>query len=117
MNNFSYKKPLFVNSPREHVQVIKILFDGGVDPNFSIAIIKWDGVETIGIRWNISSGEWNDPQKQLGNSECIGNPSSRGMSTWFVLPDLLTSDLKDTDLITRLISAKEALFQYKRGEK
>lgn len=113
---YIYKRPRFINSPREHVEVVKVLFDGGDDPNYSIAIIKWDGVETVGIRWNISSSEWGDPKKQSGNFECIGNPSSRGMSTWFVLPDFFTRDLKDTGLIEKLIEAKEELLRYKKGD-
>lgn len=115
--SYVYKNPRLINSPREHVEVVKVLFDGKDDPNYSIAIIKWDGVETIGIRWNISSSEWDDPKKQSGNYECIGNPSSRGMSTWFVLPDFFTKDLKETGLLDELLKAKEELRKYKVGEK
>lgn len=82
-----YRNPKFVNSPRAHVEVVKIIYDGGVNSDdFSIAIIKWDGCPRIGVRWNISSSEYEDERKMNGQAECIGNPTSRGVPTWFVLP-------------------------------
>ena len=85
--SYIYKKPQLINSPKGKVDVIKVLFDGGENPAYSLAIIKWEGVLKLGIRWNIADSEWEDAKKQNGMAECIGNPQSRGHSTWYVLPD------------------------------
>ncbi len=85
--SYIYKRPQLINSPKGKVDVVKILFDGETDSAYSLAIIKWEGVLKLGIRWNIAEGEWEDAKKQQGMAECIGNPQSRGHSTWFVLPD------------------------------
>ncbi|MGL5681683.1 MAG: hypothetical protein ACRDDZ_01345 [Marinifilaceae bacterium] len=81
-----YKNPQLVNSPKGHIEVVEIIYDGGIDPGYSIAIVKWDGNPAIAMRWNISQNESNDIQKINGKAECIGNPQSRGVATWFVLP-------------------------------
>lgn len=81
----NYIKPADVLSPKGSLEIIRIIKDGGED-SFSLAEIRWEGELGIGIRWNVSSGEWYDDDKIKGLKECIGTPSSRGYSTWFVLP-------------------------------
>ncbi|MCQ4917018.1 hypothetical protein NE451_21310, partial [Bacteroides nordii] len=56
----------------------------------------------IGIRWNIAYSEWDDYLKQNGQDECIGNPQSRGITTWFVLPDDMMFSEKFSRAIQRL---------------
>ena len=87
MNTYSYKNPRFINSPKGLVYVVEVIYDGSDDPAYSLAIIKWDGDYKLGIRWNIAYSEWDDYRKKNGQDECIGNPQSRGIPTWFVLPD------------------------------
>lgn len=82
-----YRNPRLINSPRQHLQVVKIIFDGGVEPGYSIAIVKWDGVPSIAIRWNVTDNEFYDAEKVKENIECVGNPQSRGVPTWFLLPN------------------------------
>lgn len=83
-----YTKPEKVKSPRSSVEIIKILCDKGED-SYSVAELKWCGKKCFGMRWNISQKEWNDKAKQQEIATCIGMPSSRGHSTWFILPDEL----------------------------
>jgi hypothetical protein len=81
-----YITPQNVTSPRDFVQNVQILFDGG-NESFSIARLEWEGGSCIGIRWNIARREWDDPSKQSDERECVGMPSSRGYPVWFVLPN------------------------------
>ncbi len=65
-------KPNDVRSPREHWILIEVLYDGG-DNEDSLAVGEWDGQRRLATRWN-------------GNGKEIGNPQSRGLSTWFIMP-------------------------------
>jgi len=56
----------------------------------------------IGIRWNIAYSEWDDYRKQNGQGECIGNPQSRGIPSWFVLPDDMMFSEKFSGAVQRL---------------
>ena len=69
------------------VEVVEVIYDGQANPAYSLAVIKWEGDYKLGIRWNIAYSEWGDYRKQNGRDGCIGNPQSRGIPTWFVLPD------------------------------
>ena len=46
--------------------------------------------------------EWDDYRKQNGQDECIGNPQSRGIPTWFVLPDDMMFSEKFSGAMQRL---------------
>jgi hypothetical protein len=76
-----YIKPADVHAPKRHWTLIHVLFDGGEatennpsTPN-SLAIGRWDNRPVLAMRWN-------------GNEENpLGNPQSRGLPTWFVVPE------------------------------
>jgi hypothetical protein len=77
----AYIKPADVHAPKRHWSLIHVLFDGGEDapknpsPPSSLAIGRWDNRPVLAIRWN-------------GNDENpLGNPQSRGLPTWFILPE------------------------------
>ena len=54
-----------------------MLYDGG--PNqFAVGFGRWDERDVVVTRWN---GDDKD--------RVIGNPQSRGLATWFVLPGWL----------------------------
>lgn len=95
--------PAKVISPRDFIDNVKVLFNGwdGSPPNqgahYSVAVITWDGVECIGIRWNVSEREWNNPDKIAHRQICVGEPNSRGYPTWFILPDSFLSMLLVSD--------------------
>jgi len=97
-----YVKPDDVKSPKNHLELVRVLYDGKDDPSYSIAIVKYDdGDESYAMRWNISSAEYDDPDKVQGKKLCIGNPVSRGYPTWFVLPLPVKVDEED-DFLNRL---------------
>jgi hypothetical protein len=76
----SYIRPADVHAPRRHWSLVHVLFDGGeaIENNLSpssLAIGRWDNKPVLAMRWN-------------GNKENpLGNPQSRGLPTWFVIPD------------------------------
>ena len=81
----AYVNPEAVSSPKSRWRLRRVLYDGG-EGNWSVAEGQWenDGFwgEVLAIRWNGSSG-----------SE-IGNPQSRGLATWFVLPEELEQPVR-----------------------
>lgn len=108
-----YVKPKDVTSPMDYVQEVTPIFDGTEknegkehSKDFSLAIFRWQGEYTLGIRWNITMREANDPAKQNGFKTCKGIPVSFTHPVWFVLPKQLhesvliamKSFLQDSDL-------------------
>lgn len=85
----SYVKPDLVISPKSKISDLKVLYDKG-EGEWSLAEMKWEGGDAVGIRWNGSS---NDP-----NQSGTGNPQSRGVPTWFVLPDEIA------DVVTKWVT-------------
>ena len=74
----SYWKPEDVHSPRSYWRLHRVLHDSG-EGGWSIAEGQWenDGLwkERLAIRWN-------------GTTDAeIGNPQSRGLPTWFIVPE------------------------------
>ena len=68
-----YIKPENVISPRQHWVLVTVLEDGGED-DIALCIGRWDQEPRLGMRWN-------------GNSDnALGNPQSRGIPIWFVIP-------------------------------
>ena len=100
MANFNYVEPKKVTSPRDYVRQVIPIFDGTKEikkkglhhtmlDNFSLAILQWKDEYTLGIRWNLTMREDQDPDKQNGIKQCKGMPFSSGHPIWFVLPKLL----------------------------
>lgn len=69
-----FAPPETVLSPKGKVTDLKVLLNTGED-GWSLASLNWDGRGVLGMRWN---GSAENP---------IGNPQSRGIATWFVVPD------------------------------
>jgi hypothetical protein len=44
--------------------------------------MRWDGAEALGVRWNGSP------------DNLLGNPQSRGIPTWYILPDEIAAPLR-----------------------
>ena len=70
----NYIPPSDVTSPRLSWSLIAIL-DPGVAEGAALALGRWDGQPVLAMRWNGDN---------VGNP--IGNPQSRGLPTWFILP-------------------------------
>ena len=80
----TYTDPSTVYTPKGRITDLKVLHDGGQD-SWSLATMKWDGAEVIGMRWN---GGMNN------GKPTVGNPQSRGKPTWFVLPSEVGDAIK-----------------------
>jgi hypothetical protein len=70
----AYIDPKTVISPKEFVGDVSVLADTG-EGGWSLASLLWAGERSLALRWN------GDDQNRLGN------PQSRGIPTWFVLPE------------------------------
>lgn len=72
-----YVNPLTVTSPKGRITPgsINVLYDGGAG-SWSLVRLIWDNKPRVAIRWN---GRASDDK--------VGNPQSRGLPTWFVLPE------------------------------
>ncbi|RYU91346.1 hypothetical protein EWM62_05240 [Mucilaginibacter terrigena] len=88
-----YHDPATVWSPRDCIDNVQLLYDGGLTDVYSLAIVTWEGQERIGIRWNVNQREWADPAKASNTVRCIGEPNSRGYPTWFIMPEVFLSSL------------------------
>jgi hypothetical protein len=66
------------------VSDLNIIFDGG-ESSYSVAKLRWDGDPAVAVRWN---GGDSAPFQGLGN------PQSRGIPTWFILPDSIADLVK-----------------------
>lgn len=73
----SYIDPKTVLSPKGSIKDLEIIHDGG-EHGWSLARMKWDDSPVVAMRWNGGS---------VNGIPSIGNPSSRGYPTWFVVPD------------------------------
>ncbi len=82
----AYIDPRMVLSPKGRVANLTVIFDGG-EHSYSIARMNWDNNPALGVRWN------------GGDKEGLGNPQSRGIATWFILPEEIA------DLVTNNISS------------
>src|SRR5688572_8599941 len=85
----TYQNPRHVDSPRARWRLIDILHNGG-DGGAALAIGKWDGATALAVRWNGSSGD-----------NGIGSPQSRGIATWFILPDWMSESTLSSEVVPR----------------
>ena len=69
----AYLDPNLVTSPKEKVKNVQVVIDEGED-NYSVCLLEWEEKRSVGVRWN------------GGSDGSIGNPQSRGIPTWFILP-------------------------------
>lgn len=75
-----YHDPKTVLSPKDRVASIEVIFDAGpVNSSWSVARLKWDDSDAVGIRWN------GDERSSVGLPQARGNP------TWFIVPRQLES--------------------------
>ena len=72
----AYLDHKLVLSPKGKVANIEVIIDKGKD-SYALSILDWEGKRSVGVRWN------------GGSDGSIGTPQSRGIPTWFILPDLI----------------------------
>ena len=97
----AYQKPDDVRSPKSKWTLIRVLDDKGED-NTSLALGRWEDHNVLAIRWNGS------------DDQPLGSPQSRGLPTWFIIPDHLVGPILTTlptdmqTLVRSLIDIPEA---------
>lgn len=96
-----YTDPRTVLSPRKVISDLNVIHDGG-EEGISVATMKWDGVDAIGIRWNIAMNEWDEPMKISEKKVCLGLPTSRAFPVWYILPSLE----KCSDEVKKIVKEK-----------
>lgn len=69
----NYILPEQVTSPRRHWTLLVVL-DPGDEQDIALCVGRWDNDPCLGMRWN---GSADGP---------LGNPQSRGIPTWFMIP-------------------------------
>lgn len=75
-----YHDPKTVLSPKDRVMSVEVIVDvGPVEASWSVARLKWNGKDSVGIRWNGDS------------RSSVGTPQARGNPTWFIVPSELES--------------------------
>jgi hypothetical protein len=83
-----YITPEKVTAPRRRWSLIRVLESGeepdSFDDRVAIAIGTWDNSPVLGMRWN---GYEGSP---------IGTPQSRGLPTWFIIPQRLQDAVIET---------------------
>ena len=80
--------PIKLFSPRRNWRLIRVLETGAQQDSYgcrvAIAVGTWDDSTVLAMRWN-GDKEWP-----------IGNPQSRGLPTWFIIPGRLNEAVIDT---------------------
>lgn len=84
----SYINPVSVISPKDRLHNLQVIHDQGAGA-WSLARFQWEGREgCLGLRWN--------GDERSG----VGSPQSRGVPTWFMVPEELTEAiLKEAEKI------------------
>lgn len=95
--SYVYHHPSTVIHPKKIINQITVLYDGGSE-GFSLAMIHCEGLDHVGIRWNVAIKEQADLNKRSGAIVCDGSPSLNGIPSWFILPrELFNPELFDKD--------------------
>jgi len=86
-----------VISPKQHWALISVLEDEGPGEG-ALAVGRWDNKPVLAMRWN---GDNEDNP--------IGNPQSRGLPTWFIIPDSYVEAILGTLSSDKLTLARNFL--------
>lgn len=81
----TYINPQDVISPKHSVANVRVIYNGGewdsADPKWTgwaVCELDWEAKPSVGLRWNGTDGEPG-----------VGNPQSRGLPTWLIVPEPL----------------------------
>lgn len=85
----SYIDPMDVTSPKVSVSNLQPIIDCG-EWEYSVTLLDWDRKSSLGIRWN--GGSEDDGRVHPGN------PQSRGLPTWFIVPENFQGAILNTAL-------------------
>jgi hypothetical protein len=113
-----YTEPKDVTSPQTSVSNVRPILDGG-EWEYSLALLNWDDEPALGIRWNGGM----QVSRQGKKKQHPGNPQSRGLPIWFILPpNLILPVLKALknelggESIDKKLAEKQVLEEIKRLE-
>lgn len=85
MKKLEYFTPDQVTTPRQNWNLVKLLHVGPNEGDgYSVAAGTWDGTRCIAMRWNPC------------DERPLGNPQSRGLPTWFIIPSELNQAVIST---------------------
>lgn len=77
-----YTDPRKVDAPKTRLKNLDVIYESP-DKSWAAATFSWDGVDNcLGMRWN-------------GDGFGAGSPQSRGVATWFVIPEDLAGLLRE----------------------
>jgi hypothetical protein len=80
-----YQNPREVISPKNRWRLHEVIYDGGED-SWAVAEGQW---ENKGVWGNVLAIRWNG---DVGHPK--GNPQSRGLPTWFIVPGELADAIR-----------------------
>ena len=92
----NYTDPATVLTPKGRIKNLKVLYDGK-ENSWSLASMEWDGTAVLGMRWNGGMANGNPT---------VGNPQSRGMPTWFVVPNEVGDAIRQMLMMSRKIQGE-----------
>ena len=103
-----YVKANDVRSPKGAWVLIQVLVDNGPSTKdngqWSLAVGDWYGERRLAARWNGHEDTGGSP---------AGNPQSRGIATWFIVPNEFEGPLMAVVPADKLALAKALLNQTK----
>ncbi|WP_315190066.1 hypothetical protein [Capnocytophaga sputigena] len=95
---FRITDPKTILIPKDQITNLTVIYQTDA---YSIAkITDRYGKQKMGVRWNVSNKENNNPNKQNGIEICLGFPTSYGHPCWFILPD----DFLDPNFIQKILT-------------
>ena len=89
----AYIDPKTVHSPKANWNLIEVIRDEGPD-DAALAIGKW--TENDGTVKRVLASRWNGRAKDESG---VGNPQSRGVPTWFILPTWMNDAILQGNVI------------------
>lgn len=96
----TYHPPESVDSPRGRWRLMKVLWNSG-DGGAALALGLWDGEPCLAMRWNGQS-----------RTSGVGSPQSRGLPTWFILPNEFKDAILSAPVIQReMVDRANTLFE------
>jgi hypothetical protein len=95
----AYVDPSKVVSPKANWTLIKVLRNGEThgkgDDDAALAIGNWDELDGEGP-YPVFAMRWNGSKK---SETGVGNPQSRGLPTWFIVPYWMNDAILNSGLI------------------
>ena len=87
----SYIQPHEVVSPKRSISnLVPVCDKGEGEHGFSVVVLDWEQQTRVAVRWN-------------DRKPSPGNPQSRGLPTWFVMPRVFDVPILETLLLLKML--------------